>query len=259
MIEVKGVSKQFPSRDGSEPVQALREVDLTVGDNEFLTVLGPSGCGKTTLLRNIAGLVPWDSGEILVDGVPVTGPSPDRAMVFQSFALMPWASVLANVTIGLEIRGDPKAQREAHAMELLERVGLKGFERRLPGELSGGMQQRVGLARALAVDPSTLLMDEPFGALDEQTRRLLQEELLRIWEETPKTVVFITHSMEEAVLLGDRIVLMSARPGRIDEVIDVPLERPRSVHVDAVEQSPEYRQITAHLWERLRSMQVLNA
>lgn len=259
MIEIKGLSKQFPSRDESEPVQALRDLDLTVADNEFLTVLGPSGCGKTTLLRNIAGLVPWDDGSILIDGEPVTGPSPDRAMVFQDFALMPWASVLSNITIGLEIRGDPKAEREAKAMELVELVGLKGFEQRLPGELSGGMQQRVGLARALAVDPSTLLMDEPFGALDEQTRRLLQEELLRIWEETPKTVVFITHSMEEAVLLGDRIVLMSARPGRIEEIIDVPLERPRSRHVDAVEQSPEYVAIASHLWERLRGMQVLNA
>jgi NitT/TauT family transport system ATP-binding protein len=259
VIEIKGLGKTFAGRSGSEGVVALRDVSLTVRDNEFITILGPSGCGKTTLLRNIAGLVPWDEGEILVDGTPVTGPSPDRAMVFQNFALLPWASVLDNVAIGLEIRGDPKKQREERARELIDTVGLRGFENRLPGELSGGMQQRVGLARALAVDPDVLLMDEPFGALDEQTRRLLQEEMLRIWEKTRKTVVFITHSMEEAVLLGDRIVLMSARPGRIEDVIDVPLPRPRSAHVDNVERSPEYIDIAGRLWERLRSMQVLNA
>lgn len=259
MIEVKGLSKYFAGRGRALPVQALHDVNLTIHDNEFVTILGPSGCGKTTLLRNIAGLVPWDAGEVIVDGTAVTGPSPDRAMVFQSFALLPWATVLRNVSIGLEIRGDPRREREARARELIERVGLKGFEDRLPGELSGGMQQRVGLARALAVDPSVLLMDEPFGALDEQTRRLLQEELLRIWEQTPKTVVFITHSMEEAVLLGDRIVLMSARPGRVEEIIEVPLERPRSVHLNELGVSPEFASITSRLWQRLRAMQVLSA
>jgi NitT/TauT family transport system ATP-binding protein len=259
VIEIKGLGKKFPGRGSSAGVQALRDVTLTVRDNEFITILGPSGCGKTTLLRNIAGLVPWDEGEILVDGQPVTGPSPNRAMVFQNFALLPWATVLDNVAIGLEIRGDPKVQREQRALELIETVGLRGFERRLPGELSGGMQQRVGLARALAVDPDVLLMDEPFGALDEQTRRLLQEEMLRIWENSRKTVVFITHSMEEAVLLGDRVVLMSARPGRIEDIIDVPLPRPRSAAVDSVERSPEYVEISSRLWERLRAMQVLNA
>jgi NitT/TauT family transport system ATP-binding protein len=259
VIEIKALGKRFDGRAGSDAVQALRDVNLTIGDNEFITILGPSGCGKTTLLRNVAGLTPWDEGEILIDGKPVTGPSPERAMVFQNFALLPWASVLANVAIGLEIRGEPKAQRERKAMEMIELVGLRGFEKRLPMELSGGMQQRVGLARALAVDPSVLLMDEPFGALDEQTRRLLQEELLRIWEQKPKTVVFITHSMEEAVLLGDRIVLMSARPGRVEDIISVPLERPRSRHVDSVERSEEYVAITSQLWDRLRGMQVLNA
>jgi NitT/TauT family transport system ATP-binding protein len=258
VIEIKGVGKRFAARGKSEAVQAIKDVNLTIADNEFITILGPSGCGKTTLLRNIAGLVPWDEGEILIDGKPITGPSPDRAMVFQNFALLPWATVLDNVAIGLDIRGDRKAEREERAHALLARVGLRGFENRLPGELSGGMQQRVGLARALAVDPSVLLMDEPFGALDEQTRRLLQEELLRIWEETPKTVVFITHSMEEAVLLGDRIVLMSARPGQVEEIIPVPLARPRSQQIDAVERSPEYTEISGRLWERLRSMQVLN-
>jgi NitT/TauT family transport system ATP-binding protein len=177
-------------------------------------------------------------------------------MVFQSFALLPWASVVANVAFGLELRGVPKSEREARAEELIELVGLTGFENRLPGQLSGGMQQRVGLARALAVDPEILLMDEPFGALDEQTRRLLQEELLVIWEQSRKTVIFITHSMEEAVLLGDRVVLMSPRPGRIVDIVDVPLERPRASAVDEMAGSAEFARITADLWRRLREMQL---
>jgi ABC-type nitrate/sulfonate/bicarbonate transport system ATPase subunit len=255
MIEVRNVSKSFPARGKAAPVTALQDLSLTIQDNEFITLLGPSGCGKTTLLRHIAGLIPISEGEILVDGKPVTGPSPDRAVVFQSFALLPWASVRANIAIGLEIRGDSRAQVTQRVDEVLEKVGLTEFAERYPGELSGGMQQRVGLARALAVDPKVLLMDEPFGALDEQTRRLLQEELLLMWEESPKTVVFVTHSMEEAVLLGDRVVLMSPRPGRIDEIVDVPLSRPRSDYISDVEASPEFRDITAHLWSRLREMQ----
>jgi NitT/TauT family transport system ATP-binding protein len=254
VIEIIGLNKTFAGRRGSAPVQALQDVDLVVNDNEFLTVLGPSGCGKTTLLRAIAGLVPWDSGEIRMDGKPISGPGPDRAMVFQNFALLPWASVLANVAFGLRLQGVDQRTRETRARELIETVGLAGFESRLPGELSGGMQQRVGLARALAVSPKVLLMDEPFGALDEQTRRLLQEELLRIWEATRTTVVFITHSMEEAVLLGDRVVLMRPRPGRIEEIIPIPMTRPRSTHLDSVETSGEFVQITSGLWERLRGM-----
>ena len=254
MIEIKGLSKAFPGHRGSEPVQALLDVDLAVRDNEFLTVLGPSGCGKTTLLRCVAGLVPFDTGQVLVDGRPIMGPGPERAMVFQNFALMPWDNVLTNVAFGLEMQGVDRRAREEKAMELIEMVGLGGFERRLPGELSGGMQQRVGLARALAVEPRVLLMDEPFGALDEQTRRLLQEEMLRIWESTRTTVIFITHSMEEAVLLGDRVVLMRPRPGRIEEIIEVPMPRPRSTHLDDVETSGEFTRITGMLWERLRGM-----
>lgn len=256
MIEIRGLSKAFAGRNGEGAVQALKDVDLTIHDNEFLTVLGPSGCGKTTLLRCLGGLVSWDEGEVTIDGRPVTGPGPERAMVFQSIALMPWASVLRNVTFGLELRGVNRSEAEAKARELLELTGLRGFETRMPNELSGGMQQRVGLARALAVDPDILLMDEPFGALDEQTRRLLQEELLEIWEERRKTVVFITHSMEEAVLLGDRVVLMSARPGKIEEIVPVPMERPRSAHVDSVEASEQFRVVTAQLWSRLREWQV---
>jgi ABC-type nitrate/sulfonate/bicarbonate transport system ATPase subunit len=254
MIEISGITKRFDTRHGE--VQALQDLSLEIRDNEFLTILGPSGCGKTTLLRVIAGLERADGGEVRIDGRAVTSPGPDRAMVFQGFALMPWASVIENVAFGLEVRGTPRRERERKALELVEFVGLKGFEHMLPRELSGGMQQRVGLARALAVEPQVLLMDEPFSALDEQTRRLLQEELLGIWEKTRTTVIFITHSMEEAVLLGDRVVLMSARPGRIAEIIDIPLKRPRSVAVDSIESSREFAEITNHLWQSLRGMQL---
>ncbi|MDO8485450.1 MAG: ABC transporter ATP-binding protein [Candidatus Limnocylindrales bacterium] len=256
MIEISGLAKTFPAKGKDEPVDALKDVNLTIQDGEFLTILGPSGCGKTTLLRMIAGLMDWDDGEISVDGKPVRGPGPERAMVFQSFALLPWATIRDNVAFGLELRGVSKAKRNARADELIDLVGLRGFETRLPGQLSGGMQQRVGLARALAVDPQILLMDEPFGALDEQTRRLLQEELLQIWEATRKTVIFITHSMEEAVLLGDRVALMSPRPGRIVELVPVPLPRPRASAVDAIEGSAEFAKITASLWRQLREMQL---
>jgi ABC-type nitrate/sulfonate/bicarbonate transport system ATPase subunit len=256
LIEIANLSKTFPARGKDAPVEALKDVSLSIADGEFVTVLGPSGCGKTTLLRMVAGLIRADSGAITIDGKAVTGPGPERAMVFQSISLMPWATVLANVAFGLKLRGVARSEREAHAKELLELVGLSGFENRLPGELSGGMQQRVGLARALAVDPKILLMDEPFGALDEQTRRLLQEELLQIWEATRKTVIFITHSMEEAVLLGDQIVLMSPRPGRVVDVMKVPLPRPRAAAVDRIEGSAEFAAITAELWHRLREMQV---
>ncbi|MEJ3658472.1 ABC transporter ATP-binding protein [Actinomycetes bacterium KLBMP 9759] len=253
MIEIRGLRKSFVGQDGGV-VEALHDVDLDVAENEFLTVLGPSGCGKTTLLKAIAGLIPWNSGDIVIDGVPVRGPGPDRSMVFQSFALLPWATVLENVAFGLKLRGVGRAEREDRARSLISTVGLAGFETKRPHELSGGMQQRVGIARALAVRPRVLLMDEPFGAVDEQTRRLLQEELLSIWEQHRLTVVFITHSMEEAVLLGDRVVLMSARPGRIAEIVPVPLQRPRSSDVGALERSGEYVDITAYLWDRLREM-----
>jgi NitT/TauT family transport system ATP-binding protein len=256
LIELDRLCKTFPARGSDPPVEALKDVSFSIRVGEFLTVLGPSGCGKTTLLRILAGLETFDDGDVRVRGATVRGPGPDRAMVFQSFALLPWASIIDNVAFGLQLRGVARAEREARAEELIDLVGLKGFERRLPGELSGGMQQRVGLARALAVDPEILLMDEPFGALDEQTRRLLQEELLVIWETTRKTVVFITHSMDEAVLLGDRVVLMSPRPGRIVDVVDVPLARPRSATVDAIEGSAEFAAITADLWRRLREMQL---
>jgi NitT/TauT family transport system ATP-binding protein len=253
MINVRALSKAFGGYDhGSAEVLALSNIDLEVRDDEFVTVIGPSGCGKTTLLRIIAGLIPYDQGEVSIDGRAVTGPGPERAVVFQNFALMPWADVLSNVAFGLEIRGASQDECLTKAIELIKLVGLQGFERRLPKELSGGMQQRVGLARALAVNPQILLMDEPFGALDEQTRRLLQEQLLRLWEHKRKTVVFITHSMDEAVMLGDRVILMTPRPGRVKEMINVPLGRPRSREV---EKSSAFLEIKEYLWDNLRAMQ----
>jgi ABC-type nitrate/sulfonate/bicarbonate transport system ATPase subunit len=250
IIDVRRLRKSFG--DGDTRVEVMRDLSLEVKENEFVTVIGPSGCGKTTLLRILAGLEPYDGGEVLVSGTPVKGPGPDRAVVFQSFALLPWLSIIDNIAFGLKLRKVDKTIRLDKARALANMVGLGGFEEMMPRQLSGGMQQRVGLARALAVDPQILLMDEPFGALDEQTRFLMQEELLRIWQETRKTVVFITHSMEEAVLLGDRVILISGRPGRVQESIVVPFARPRD---RSVEKSPEFAEIKEHLWQQLRSMQ----
>jgi ABC-type nitrate/sulfonate/bicarbonate transport system ATPase subunit len=253
MIRVKNLTKEFGSMDnGGGGVLALSDIDFEVRDNEFVTVIGPSGCGKTTLLRIIAGLIPYQHGEVSIDSHPVIGPGPERAVVFQNFALLPWTDVLGNVTFGLDVRGVTKSDSQAKARELIKLVGLEEFEKRLPKELSGGMQQRVGLARALAVNPRILLMDEPFGALDEQTRRLLQEQLLRLWERERKTVVFITHSMEEAVMLGDRVMLMTPRPGKVKEMIDIPLKRPRPPDI---EKSSAFVEIKEYLWENLRAMQ----
>lgn len=254
MIEIKGVTKRFVPRTG-DVVHALDSVDLGVRENEFLTLLGPSGCGKTTLLRTIAGLETADSGTVMVEGKVVSGPGPERAMVFQSFALLPWMSVIDNIAFGLRMRGMAKSEREDRAMGIIGMVGLSGFERKQPHELSGGMQQRVGLARALAVKPKVLLMDEPFSAVDEQTRRLLQEQLIEIWESDRTTVVFVTHSIDEAILLGDRIVLMSPRPGRISEIREVAIPRPRSQMLDSVETNPEWGRLKHHMWSLLRGLQ----
>lgn len=253
MIEIKGIRKRFMSQDDDTGVLALDGIDLTIRDNEFVTVIGPSGCGKTTLLRIIAGLIEPDEGEVVIDGRVVKGPGPDRAVVFQNFALLPWADVVSNVAFGLRLQGITKAEREEKAMHYVKLVGLDGFEHSLPSQLSGGMQQRVGLARALSVDPEVLLMDEPFGALDEQTRRLLQEQLIEIWERERTTVIFITHSMEEAVLLADRLVLMARRPGTIRDVIEVQIPRPRG---GDVERTKEFVDIKENVWEQLRAMQV---
>lgn len=254
MIEIRNAGKTFEGTGRGKARQDFRAVDdvnLTVQDNEFITLLGPSGCGKTTLLRMLAGLVDYD-GAVLVDGTPVTGPSPSRAMVFQSFALLPWANVVRNIAFGLELQGVKKADRLKTAEQLAELVGLRGFENSLPRQLSGGMRQRVGLARALAVKPEVLLMDEPFGALDEQTKWVMQDELLRIWEEEPKTVLFVTHSIDEAILLADRVVVMASQPGRIAHIEDVYLPRPRS-RADAA--MPELVRLRDSLWRELKEQQ----
>jgi len=252
MIELRDCRKTYDGQNGQDPVLALDRLDLTIQTEEFVSLLGPSGCGKTTLLKAIAGLTPLDAGSVQIDGQPVLGPGPDRAMVFQHFALLPWADVLTNIAFGLELRGEPRPERELKAHELVRAVGLTGFEHHFPRQLSGGMQQRVGLARALAVDPRILLMDEPFGAVDEQTRRLLQEDLLRLLERSRKTVLFVTHSMDEAVRLGDRVVLLTPRPGRVRESIAVELPRPRPPDIDKY---PRFIELKEYLWTQLRAMQ----
>ena len=252
MIELRGCRKSYPSHNGQPPIVAIDGVDLTIQTQEIVCILGPSGCGKTTLLKAMAGLTRLDAGQVLIDRQRVVAPGSDRAMVFQNFALLPWADVLTNIAFGLELRGMARAEREQIAHALIQTVGLKGFERHYPRQLSGGMQQRVGLARALAVDPKILLMDEPFGALDEQTRRLLQEDLITLLETSRKTVVFVTHSMEEAVRLGDRVVLMTPRPGRIHETIQVTLPRPRPHDLD---KHPQFIELKEYLWTQLRAMQ----
>ncbi len=213
-VAVENVTKIYPGG-----VEALNNMTLQFPKGELTSLLGPSGCGKTTLLKIIAGLLPPTSGTVTVNGQPVTGPGPERAFVFQDFALMPWASVLRNVAFGLELRGIPKSKRMAIAEKHIEDVGLKGFENHYPHQLSGGMRQRVGLARALAVDAEVLLMDEPFSAVDEQTRRKFQEDLLKVVQNEKKTFIFVTHSIEEAVYLSDSIALLLPRPSRVSEII----------------------------------------
>lgn len=247
MIEIRNLQKRYGQ--GADATVALGGVDLDVHDHEFVSIIGPSGCGKTTLMKIVDGLVPSSGGEVRIDGRLIDAPGPDRAVVFQNFALLPWATVIDNVAFGLEMKGVGKAERRDIAREHIGRVGLAGFEDRLPSQLSGGMQQRVGLARALAVNPDILLMDEPFGAVDAQTRQLLQEDLLGLWQEHPKTVIFITHAMDEAVYLSDRIVVMKPRPGRVAEILDVPLPRPRGPEVRL---DPVFSELTTQVWETLR-------
>jgi NitT/TauT family transport system ATP-binding protein len=206
-------------------VLALEDVSMEVRQREFLALLGPSGCGKSTLLYLLGGFLPVETGAIAVDGKPVTAPGPDRGIVFQHFALFPWKTVRANITYGLERQGMPRGEREARAQAFIDLVGLSGFEDSYPSQLSGGMKQRTALARTLAFDPTILLMDEPFGALDAQTRHLMQTELLRIWQRTPKTVIFVTHDVQEAVYLADRVAVMSARPGRIKTMVDTRFDK----------------------------------
>lgn len=251
-IEVRDTSMSFTtsSKGQTDRLHVLDDVNLSIHKNEFLTVIGPSGCGKTTLLRILASLVTPDSGQVLVDGNAVTSPGHERAMVFQSFGLFPWKTVLDNVRFPLTVRRLPASVCTERAMTYLQKVGLERFTNHHPHQLSGGMQQRVGLARALATDPDILLMDEPFGAIDAQTRELMQEELMRLWQDSQKTVIFVTHDLDEAVLLADRVLLLSRPPGTIRKLLPVHLPRPRwEYDVRALD---EFVRIRAELWEELR-------
>ena len=245
IVEVKGIGKTY---DGG--VEALRDVDIAFPQGQLSTLLGPSGCGKTTLLKIIAGLIPHDAGEVRVKGRKVDGPGPERAFVFQDFALLPWASVLRNVAFGLELRGVPRAEREALARRYIAEVGLEGFEARHPSELSGGMKQRVGLARALTVDADIILMDEPFSSVDEQTRRKFQEDLLELLRHRKKTVLFVTHSIEEAAYLSDQIVLLSPRPGSVSRIVRPAVDRSRSA--DEIRRDRNYLDTVDDIWATLR-------
>jgi NitT/TauT family transport system ATP-binding protein len=234
----------------SRPVAALEGINLTICDAEFFCILGPSGCGKSTFLNVVDGLVVPTEGEILLDGHPVSGPGRDRGFVFQDPSLFPWLTTLGNVTYGLECHGVARGVAVERVHPIIEMVGLAGFEHHYPHQLSGGMQQRVNLARALAVDPEVLLMDEPFAALDAQTRDVMQEELVRIASRTGKTVLFITHQISEAVFLADRVAVFSARPGRVREIIDVSIPRPRDL---ALKRDPRFLEIEDHIWRLIET------
>jgi NitT/TauT family transport system ATP-binding protein len=254
---MEGVSRTFPpALKGAAPTVALLPVSLMVADNDFITILGPSGCGKSTLLRIVAGLDRASEGRVLLDGETVIRPGPDRGMVFQSYTLFPWLTVLDNIAFGLRERGTPATERVKIAQDWCARVGLTGFERHYPKQLSGGMQQRTAIARVLANDPKIMLLDEPFGALDHQTRALMQETLLDIWQRETKTVLFVTHDIEESIFLASRVVVMSARPGRIKADVAVGLPYPRHY---TVKTSPEFSALKARLTEEIRAEAVLAA
>ena len=245
-VSVENVTKIYPGG-----VEALNNMTLEFPVGELTSLLGPSGCGKTTLLKIIAGLLPATSGKVTVNGEPVTGPGKERAFVFQDFALMPWASIIRNVAFGLELQGVAKSERMAIAEKQIADVGLKGFEDHFPHQLSGGMRQRVGLARALAVDAEVLLMDEPFSAVDEQTRRKFQEELLGVVENQKKTFIFVTHSIEEAVYVSQSIALLLPRPSRVSEIIRPDIRR--DISPDAIRRDPVYLDTVERIWQGLRT------
>ena len=249
-IALRGVSKVFPSRTDAT-FAALQNISLTVADGEFLTLVGPSGCGKSTLLDLIGGLTPPTSGDVELDGKRITGPGLDRGTVFQQYALFPWRTAQANVEFGLEVKGVGRRDRAARARETLALVGLENFHDRYPHELSGGMKQRVAIARSLAYEPDVLLMDEPYAALDAQTRESLQDELLSIWRRTATTILFITHSIEEAVYLGQRVAVMTSRPGRISHLVDVELPEPNGI--DDRRATPEFTRYRHQIWELLHT------
>jgi NitT/TauT family transport system ATP-binding protein len=246
-LEVIGLRKSY-ARDG-RTLEVLDLGRLSVADGEFVTVVGPSGCGKSTLLHILGGFIPAEAGAIRVHGREVVGPGPDRGMVFQEFSLFPWRTVSGNVGWGLEVRGARTAERQAVVDRYLQLTGLSEFRDHLPGELSGGMKQRVALARVLAFDPEVLLMDEPFGSLDAQTRETMQEELIRIWERTGKTIFFVTHDIDEAVYLGDRVLVLSARPARVREEVAVALPRPRGV---VARKSTAFLECKNRIWDLIR-------
>jgi len=253
MIQVQHVSHAFELsvKEGVRRVPALWDVSFEARDSEFLCILGPSGCGKTTLLRIVAGLIKPENGQVREDGKPLGPPGVDRCMVFQQFGLLPWRTVRSNVEFGLELQGVSRSERKERAQRFIDLTGLTGFEHHFPHQLSGGMQQRVGIARALSMEPSTLLMDEPFSAVDAHTRELLQEELLRIWERDAKTVLFVTHSIDEAIYLADRVLVMDARPGRIKEDLPVDLPRPRLDY--DVRAHPTFTALRSHIAASLKA------
>jgi NitT/TauT family transport system ATP-binding protein len=247
-LEVAGLRKSYVKN--GESLQILDIERFAAREGEFITIIGPSGCGKSTFLHIMGGFIPAEAGSIRVYGTEVKGPGPDRGMMFQEFALFPWKTVAGNVAWGLEAQGAERAHIDQVVAKYLDMTGLSDFRNHYPAELSGGMKQRVALARVLAFDPKVLLMDEPFGALDAQTRETMQEEVTRLWERTKKTIVFVTHDIEEAVYLGDRIVVLSARPGRIKEEVKIELPRPRRLEIKKSMQCHEYRN---HVWDLIRS------
>jgi NitT/TauT family transport system ATP-binding protein len=251
-LSVKDVCKTFHLRGDNRYLNVLRNVNFDVHTGEIVSLIGESGCGKTTLLRIVQGLIRLDSGSIQVDGAPVTKPGRDRGFVFQSASLLPWRTARKNVEFGLELQGIPKAQRAESATKLLELVGLAHAGDQYPHELSGGMQQRIGLARALAIDPAILLMDEPFSALDAQTREVLQMELLRIQAETHKTTLFVTHDLDEAIYLSNRVVVLAAKPGRVKKIIDIPFQHPRP-ELPELRGDPRFQAIRAEMWDLIRT------
>ena len=248
-LSIRAVSRTFTGHRGPA-TQALLPVDFDVRQNDFVTILGPSGCGKSTLLRIVAGLDFPSTGQVLLDGEPVDGPGADRGMVFQSYTLFPWLNVAQNIRFGLRERGLPEAQQKERSDYFIAKVGLRGFEQHFPKQLSGGMQQRTAIARALANEPKILLMDEPFGALDNQTRVLMQELLLGIWEAERKTVMFVTHDIDEAIFMANRVAVFSARPGRIKTELAVDLPHPRHY---TLKTTPEFMQLKARLTEEIRA------
>jgi ABC-type nitrate/sulfonate/bicarbonate transport system ATPase subunit len=249
-LVIDNVSRIFPGARRRAPTRALEPTNLTIPDNDFVTIIGPSGCGKSTLLRLVAGLDQPTTGRILLNGVPVSEPGPDRGMVFQSYTLFPWLTVADNIAFGLREKGTPAHRRTAIVREWLVRIDLVSFEHHYPKQLSGGMQQRTAIARALANDPAILLLDEPFGALDNQTRALMQELLLDIWERERKTVLFVTHDIEEAIFLASRVVVMTARPGRIKADVRIDMPHPRRY---TIKTSPEFSALKARLTEEIRA------